>query len=338
MFYPPGKLPNAVLEKLLARRERLHQDPRVLVGPRIGEDAAVIAMQDKCLVVSSDPITFATDHLGWYGVQVNANDVAVRGARPRWFLAVLLLPERHTDDELIDGIFGEIQAACGEIDCALVGGHTEITIGLDRAILVGQMIGEVEREGLVTTGGARVGDALLLTKGVAIEGTALIARERGARLEAAGLQQEMIRRAKELLFSPGISVVRDALEATRAARVHAMHDPTEGGLATGLAELAQAAGVGLSVDMAAIPILPETTAICQALDLKPLGTLASGSLLLTVAPADALRVIEALARVQTPCVQIGRVVPRELGLTLQTVEGVVPLPVFARDEVVRALE
>lgn len=338
MFYPPGKLPNAALAELLARGERVRRDPRVLVGPQVGEDAAVLDMNGTCLVVATDPITFATENLGWYAVQVNANDVAVRGARPLWFLAVALLPEKRTDDRLVNQIFEQIYGACDEIGCVLVGGHTEITLGLERPMVVGQMIGQVERERLVTTGGAQVGDTLLLTKGIAIEGTALIAREREAQLVACGIPPEHVNRAKELLFNPGIGVAKEALLANRDVHVHAMHDPTEGGLATGIAEMALAARVGVTIQEQAIPILAETAEICAAVGINPLGTLASGALLLAVAPSDAATVIEALNSEHIRCAEIGRVVLPHQGLALQTSEGVIPLPTFARDELVAALE
>ncbi len=334
MVYPPGKLPNTVLEKLLAQAESWKHDPRVLIGPRVGEDAAVLDFGANCLVLTTDPITFATDNIGWYAVQVNANDIATRGAQPRWFLAVALLPETHTDEALVTTIFQQINSACKEIGCTPIGGHTEITFGLERPIIVGQMIGEVPREKLVATGGAQVGDVLLLTKGLAIEGTAVLARERADELKARGVAEEVIARAQKLLFAPGISIVREALIANRVAQVHAMHDPTEGGLATGIAELAQASGVGVSVERAAIPILSESKTICAALDLDPLGTLASGALLLAVASVDAAPVVQALTQEGIACAQIGRVVPPEQGLKLDETD----LPTFARDEVARALE
>ncbi len=336
MNYPAGKLPNAVLERLLEIAGRAPGDPRVLVGPRIGEDAAVLDFGDNLLVVTADPITFAAGHIGWYAVQINANDVAVRGARPRWFLAVLLLPERQTDEALVTSILTEIDGACREIGCTLIGGHTEITLGLDRPIVIGQMLGQVPRTKLVTTGGGQVGDALLLTKGIAIEGTAVLARERAAAL-ADRVENALLVHARNLLFQPGISVVREALAANAVAQVHAMHDPTEGGLATGIYELAHASSVGVRVDRASIPILPETAAICAALELDPLGLLASGSLLLAVAPEDAPRVVEALAREGISCAQIGALVPPEQGMTMRVEGAVLPLPAFARDEVARAL-
>lgn len=337
MFHPPGKLPNAVLAQLLARGERLRRDPRILVGPQVGEDAAVLDMNGTCLVVATDPITFATDNLGWYAVQVNANDVAVRGAEPRWFLAVLLLPERSTDDKLVSNIFEQIYRACDEIGCTLIGGHTETTLGLERPIIVGQMIGEVEREKLVTAGGAQVGDILLLTKGIAIEGTALVARELAASLAERGVETGTLAAAKDLLFNPGISIVKDALVACQAAQVHAMHDPTEGGLATGLVEMAQAAQVGIVLHSEYVPVLAETSSICSALGMDPMGTLASGALLLSVARSDSASVMLALGRNHISSSQIGTVVPRRQGLLLHTHDSIMPLPVFQRDEVARIL-
>src|SRR5207253_2758028 len=167
-----------------------------LVGPRVGEDAAVIALGERCLVATTDPITFATDEAAWYAVQVNVNDLAVRGARPRWFLVTLLLPEGATTAALVEQLFGELGRACEEADVALVGGHTEVTHGLDRPVIVGTMLGEVDRDKLVTTGGAQVGDAVVMTKGVPLEGACLLARDREAELVARGVRAAVIRRAK----------------------------------------------------------------------------------------------------------------------------------------------
>lgn len=335
MPYPVGKLPNAILSQFLTQGTLYPADPRVVVGPHIGEDAAVLDFGETCLVVATDPITLASDMIGWYVVHVNANDVAVRGAPPRWFSAVLLLPEDRTDDALVSTIFSQMYDSCAALGCSLVGGHTEITAGLTRPIVIGQMLGEVARSKLVTTGGARVGDALLLTKGIAIEGTAVLAREKAAELAARGISAEMIARAQNLIHEPGLSIVRDALTANAAVSVHAMHDPTEGGLATALAELAEASEVGLFIDQRRCPILPECAMICSALGLDPWGTLASGALLLAVAPADAERVIEQLANEKIPCVQIGTVVPRAQGLRLKTDAGLRDLPRFERDELTR---
>lgn len=337
MSYSVGKLPNPILAKLLARSAQQRNDPRVLVGPRIGEDAAVLNFGETCLVVSTDPITLATDSPGWYAVHVNANDVAVRGARPRWFSAVLLLPEDRTDEALVTSIFSQIYDACAALGCTLIGGHTEITAELTHPIIVGQMMGEVARDKLVTTAGAKVGDALLLTKGIAIEGTALLAREKVTLLQQRGVPDEVIGRAQNFLFDPGISVVREALAANSAVAVHAMHDPTEGGLAMALAEMAEASGVGVMLDKEKCPVLPECEIICASLGLDPLGTLASGSLLIAVAQADAENAILLLAKEGIPCAEVGKIVPPEDGLRIQTGEGLVELARFQRDEITKVL-
>src|SRR3989441_10409612 len=201
-------------------------------------------MGDRYLVATTDPITFAADEVAWYALQVNANDVAVRGARPRWFLATLLLPEGSTTEASVTALFEQLAEACAELEVALVGGHTEITHGLTRPIVVGTMLGEVAKDKLVTTGGAQVGDAIVMTKGVPLEGAAIIAREREAELLARGVRAATIQRAKGFLKSPGLSVVPEAEIACELATVHAMHDPTEGGIATALWELADAAGGG----------------------------------------------------------------------------------------------
>jgi hydrogenase maturation factor len=330
---PVGKLGPALLGRLLA--QHAPKDPRVVVGPRLGEDAAIIDMGDRYLVATSDPITFATEELGWYALQVNANDVAVRGARPRWFLATLLLPEGRTDDAEVQALFAQLGAACEELDVALVGGHTEVTHGLGRPIAVGTMLGEVARDKLVTTGGAQVGDAVVLTKGVPLEGAAIIAREKGAELGARGVPPVVVARARRLLREPGLSVLPEAQIACELATVHAMHDPTEGGVATALHELADAAGVGLRIDRSRIAVIPEGAALCRAFGLDPLGTIASGALLMTLAPAEAGIVIHALAREGIEGHFIGQVVPAEQGRLLVDGARQEPLPRFEQDEIAK---
>src|SRR2546422_3700495 len=189
-FLPIGKLRAETLPAIFDKPPL--RDPRVVVGPRVGEDAAVIDAGDRYLVATTDPITFATAEIGWYALQVNANDIAVRGARPRWFLATLLLPAGATSGASVDALFTELHAACDELEVALVGGHTEVTHGLDRPIVAGTMLGEVEKDKLVTTGGAQVGDAVVMTKGVPLEGAAIIAREKETELRARGVSPAAI--------------------------------------------------------------------------------------------------------------------------------------------------
>src|SRR5262245_23948062 len=190
MPLPLGKLRAELLEQLF--RKYVPHDPRVVVGPRVGEDAAVLDIGDRYLVATTDPITFATDELGRYALHVNANDLAVRGARPLWFLATVLLPEDGTSETRVESLFVELTDACAELGVALIGGHTEVTAGLPRPLVVGTMLGEVEKDRLVTTSGAREGDTLLLTKGVPLEGAAILARERGPDAIRRGVPVEVV--------------------------------------------------------------------------------------------------------------------------------------------------
>ena len=328
-----GKLPPQLLERLLDKVAPT--DPRVVMGPRRGEDAAVLDRGDRDLVATADPITFATDEAGWYALHVNANDIAVRGARPTWFLATVLLPEGGATEATVERLFADLGEACAELRVALIGGHTEVTAGLPRAIVSGCMLGEVEKDRLVTTGGARPGDTLLLTKGVPLEGAAIVARERAAEAGRRGVAADVVKRAQEFLRRPGISVVPEARAACAAARVHAMHDPTEGGVATACWELAQAADVGLRVDRERIPVLREGRVLCEAFGLDPLGTIASGSLLLAVAPDDSEAVIAACRGAGVDCAAIGRVTDASQGVSLVTGGHARPMPTFPQDEITR---
>ncbi len=330
---PVGKLRAEALQNLFDKYAP--RDERVVVGPKVGEDAAVLDMGDRYLIATTDPITFATDEIGWYALQVNANDVAVRGARPRWFLATLLLPENATGDAEVERLFAQIGRACEELEVSLIGGHTEVTHGLDRVIVVGTMLGEVEKGKLVTTGGAKVGDALLLTKGLPIEGAAIIAREKSEALAGRGVPSSVIGRARGYLHRPGLSVVPEAMLAVGVVQVHAMHDPTEGGVATALWELAWASRVGLRVERERIAILPEGGRLCRELGLDPLGTISSGSLLIALAPSNAAALLGALEREGIACAVIGEVVPEEQGVCLVTGGVAAPMPVFPQDEITK---
>jgi hydrogenase expression/formation protein HypE len=329
MSLPVGKLPSACLERLL---RRCRPDPRVIVGPGIGRDAAAIEFGDSILVAKSDPITFATDRIGWYVVNINANDVACLGAKPRFFLATVLLPEGRATEDLAETIFDDIEGSCTALDVTLCGGHTEVTYGLGRPIVVGQMLGEVPRDRLVVNDRSRAGDDVLLTKGIAIEGTALIALEKGAELSGA-LDAALLDRARGFLESPGLSVLPEAEAVCRAVRPHALHDPTEGGLATGLHELADAAGLGVAVDE--VEVLPETDAFCRHFGLDPLGLIASGALLVVTAPEDTDAALGALADEGIAVARIGRMVPRDEGVTMQRKDVREPLPRYDTDEVAR---
>ena len=326
-----GKLDMELLAELIGDIPR---DGSVVVGPGVGCDVAVIdGGGDKYLLLKSDPITFATDEIGHYAVTVNVNDIATAGGLPRWFLGTLLLPENATTPDLVRSIYDQLKAACAEYGVLLVGGHTEVTYGLDRPIFSGALVGEVAKDRLVTNRGAQVGDAILLTKGIAVEGTSIIAREKRELLLAAGFAADWLDRCGAMLHEPGIGVLAEAQAACKVAQVHTMHDPTEGGLAMGLWEMAIASDIGLRINRAVIPIFQVTRRLCAHFDLDPLGLIASGSLLLAVDPDETQGVIDACLEAGVSCTQIGRAVEAEEGCQIVDNGKEIELPRFDQDEI-----
>jgi len=332
---PVGKLPPDLLARLLARAPLF--DRRILLGPGVGLDCAVIDLGDRLLVLKSDPITFAADQIGWYAVQVNANDIATSGATPRWMLATLLLPEGRATQATVEQIGEQLFTACREIGVSLVGGHTEVTAGLDRPILIGTMLGEVSRENLVIPRGASTGDRICLTKGVPIEATALLAREFPERLQAV-LSKAELHQAQGFLHNPGIGIWRDAQIAVATGQVTAMHDPTEGGLAGALWELAEASQHGLLIDPELVPIPPLSARICQALGIDPLESIASGALLFAASPEHTPAILAALEAAGIPCGEIGEVLEGPPGVWRAGADGLDVFPRPERDAIARLFE
>lgn len=324
-----------LLERLLDRYTLL--DPRVVVGPKIGEDAAVIDPgdgSDHYWVVTSDPITFTTEEIGFYGVVVNLNDVATRGAIPRWFLATLLLPE-EASLELVEKVFSQIHEACRLFGISFIGGHTEVTPGIGRVILSGYMIGEVKRDQLVMTGGAKVGDLLLLAKGVCIEGTSIIAREKAAELLRRGMDPSWIEKAKAFIYDPGIEVLRPARLACDSVPVHSMHDPTEGGVVNGIVELALSSEKEIEVKLERIPVYEESRLLCREFNLDPLGVIASGALLLTISPADLPALKKAFEKASIPIQVIGNVKEGPARVRAVSEKGSKEIELFPQDEILK---
>jgi hydrogenase maturation factor len=331
--FPIGKLPIQTLERLL-KSNRI-EDPRVIVGPGIGEDAAVIDTGGpRYLIAKTDPITFTADQIGWYAVHINANDIATKGARPLWYLATLLLPEDLTTPDLAEQIFHDTCKACKSIAVSLIGGHTEVTAGLSRPIVVGQMLGEVEKHRLVRSNGARQGDAIILTKGIAVEGTAVIAREHEDEMLPI-LSDQILKRCQNFMYEPGISVLKEAFAAMESGAIHAMHDPTEGGLATALHEVARAADVGILIHADHVPVFPETQAICNHYHLDPMGLIASGSLLIILPANEVEKVVACLRSHGVAATNIGEVTEKRQGIKLSTADGICDLPLYEQDEITR---
>jgi hydrogenase expression/formation protein HypE len=327
----PGKLPPPLLERLL--RWRGAPDRRVLVGPRCGVDAAVIAVGRQRLILKSDPVTFTGRRVGWYAVHVNANDVAVMGGRPAWFQPTILVPP-GTRSSVVMTIAREIDRACRALDVAVTGGHTEVTDAVTRPIVAGDMQGLLVGSRVITAGGARPGDRLLLTKAAGIEGTAILALERARELGRA-LTWALVRSAQRLRHRPGISIVPEAVIAARHG-ASAMHDPTEGGVRAGLHEIAFASRVRLDVDLDRIPVRPQTAAICCHYGIDPLGLIGSGALLVAVAAPRVSPLLRAWARKGIAGRAIGSVRAGH-GICATRQGHPVPFPWLVRDEIIGAL-
>ncbi|HLZ71132.1 MAG TPA: AIR synthase related protein [Dehalococcoidia bacterium] len=329
-----GKLPPDVLERLLAQLP--HVDARVAVGPRPGEDAAVIAIGDARLVVTTDPITFVSARSAWYALQVNANDIAAMGTEPSWLALTALFPP-ETNERQLDALFSQLRTACLELGIEIVTGHTEVTDAVVRPVLVGTMLGLAPPEGAIGSGGAKVGDVLIVAGAAAVEGTAALAAEAGAALSAAGLTAEQIAEAAALIDDPGISVLAASRSLRSACRPHALHDATEGGIATAIRELAEASHLGVRVWLGEVPLLPITRTLCAALGLDPFGLLSSGCLLAAVAAEDVGDALRQLRHDGISAAKAGGFTPPGPLLAL-TERDAQSLPAFDRDEIARWFE
>ena len=296
-----GKLPHPLLLKLL----RKFGETSALVGPSIGEDAAIVLAKDSAFIFTLDPITFTDKDLGHYLLEINANDIAACGGRPKYLLLSLLFP-KGTKEEQIKNLFSEIQKESQRTGVELLGGHTEITDEVKRTVAMGMMIGTAQKDKITPTKNAKPQDKILLTKQIAIEGTATIFQEKEKELKSI-FPQKIVKKGKNLLFDPGISVVKEAQILNQNCQVNSMHDPTEGGIATALWEISQAAQVKILIDEEKIPILKETQVVCEYYRLNPLYLLASGSLLATLPKKEAERGVKILRKKGIPASIIGEV-------------------------------
>ena len=307
----------------------------VILGPALGEDAAILRTERSRIVVASDPVTFVTDRAGWYAVHINANDVAAGGGDPRWFVAVVLLPAGCGRRDLTR-IFRDMRLACSEVGAILVGGHTEVTPGIDHPLVIGTMIGEMAGSRALRTGTARPGDLVVITKGVAVEGTAILASEFPDECEKV-VGQRGLATARRFLRRPGMSVLPEARVARALAGVHALHDLTEGGVVAGVVEMAQASGLGVELDLGAVPVIPPCDVLCGHFGLDPLRLISSGALLIAVSPSDKETLCEELALVGVDAWAIGRMTMAQEMIAVRNGESA-PLAAPARDEIARLFD
>ncbi len=326
-----GKLPNDLLGQYLA--EQKVRDPSILIYPGVGEDvAAVRVLEDDVLVLKSDPITFTCDAMGRYAVSVNANDIATSGAVPRWFLTTLLFPP-GTSPSQVRLVMAELGHVCRQLEITLCGGHTEITDAVQRPVVIGMMAGTVRRRHLIEKKNMRQGDTVLMTKQVAVEGMSIIARDFQKRLSEKGISDLDIEAAQNMLDR--ISILPEARMACRQGGVSAMHDVTEGGLATAVEELSCAGGCKIAVDMETIPVPELTRRICGAVGIDPLGLIGSGSLLICCRPEQAESLCRSIRSEAIAITPIGRVSEKGKGVEAFEKGRPVTWPIFAVDEMTK---
>jgi hydrogenase maturation factor len=330
---PLGKLSNRDLASILELLPS--EDPSLLLPPGVGEDVCAVELEEtsEVLVLKSDPITFATDRLAYYSVVVNANDIATVGARPRWFLSTLLFPEGTTRND-VEKLMSELHETCGQIGLTLAGGHTEITDSVSKPVVVGHVAGTVSRDRLLRKQSIREGDSLLLTKAIAIEGTTILSREFPIQLQALGVEELEVAKWQDLLVNPGISILDEAAIAAGHPGVRAMHDVTEGGISTALLEFSVASKHQLMVDFESIAVLPETRRLCNLTHISPWGLIASGSLLIAVAPPNEPALVAKLQKAGIEVSRIGQI--SGIGTGVRSLSQLSPWPEFEADEIVKA--
>ena len=311
-----GKIPIGVLDRaVLGFRGSRSAD--VVVGPEAGVDVAVLRHGDGFVVVSTDPITGVAEDIGAYAVRVCANDVATSGNAPQFATSVVLLQEGASEGDLA-AITKQIHKEAAKSGIAVLGGHTEVTPGLTRPIVVMTMFAFAER--YVTSADARAWDTILLTKTAGLEGTSELARGKDL---SRGISETTLRKARASIRQ--LDVTPEARAAFNTGAVHAMHDCTEGGVLGAVYEMSLASGLGFNLVEDAVPVSPETREICDKLSVDPLRLIGSGALLIAVDRESEAAVVSSLRGI-CRVTRIGEFVPKGRKLvredgTAQTVRG-----------------
>lgn len=261
-------------------------DPDVLLSPEFGEDVALTRVEKGILVSHVDPIVGAVKDIGWLAVHVACNDVATSGAMPRWILLLVLVPDKD-DLELLEKIMQDAGRAAKELGASIIGGHTGYSAALSRPLVAATALGMLTDTEAICTKGARIGDHIFLTKGVALEGTAILANDFSKTAHRLGLSDEELIEASQLMKE--VSILSEArIFAENGAT--AMHDVTRGGLLETLLEVAKLADLGINIQSEAIPIHPIVARFAEAFDFDPLKMISSGSLVATI-PAEKIELV-----------------------------------------------
>lgn len=279
-------------------------DPDVILGATFGEDVAFTRVGDDILVSHLDPIVGAVGNIGWLAVHVACNDIATTGIPPRWILPLVMVP-RQDDEDLLERSMRDASRAAREIGVSIIGGHTGYSANLARPLVAVTALGTSNGREPLRTRGAGVGEQVLVTKGIAIEGTAILAQDFADVARKLGLSENDLAEARLLIAQ--VSIVKEAV-AIAAQGATAMHDVTRGGLLETLLELASLSNVAIEVDADLLPISPVVSRFATAFQFDPLWMISSGTLAATVPDGRVSEVSRVLAQIGMPFAFVGTVI------------------------------
>ncbi len=331
-----GKIPDDDLSRILDKYTN-NRDERVLLGPKLGEDAGIIDMssnKNNCLAVCVDPIMVDITNAPYFAVAINVNDIVTRGAVPKWASSSVFFPEGSTLDD-VEMFFKQLYDAIKPHDISIVTGHTEVVSLVKNPGIVITMLGEVEKDKIIITSGAKEGDSLVLTGGAGIEGTAILASDMYESLKGK-VAEDVIQRAQRFIYDPGICVAEAAYISWKYSP-NSLHDPTEGGIRKGIEELAIASGNGVYVEYDKIPIREETRLICDATEDDALGIFGSGALLISIDKDKSEDLLKEYEQAGILANEIGRVIARDKGRILLYEGKEIPLEASYTDGLIDRL-
>ncbi len=300
-----GKVPIEVLKEIIFSNIK-HRRPEILVRPNIGEDCAVIDFGEYVCVMSTDPITGAIKDIGSLAVHISCNDIASGGVEPLGIMLTAMAPPGTTKEDL-NYVMMEANRAAASINVEIIGGHTEITDSVNRMIISATAMGKQLKDKLVLTRGAKVGDAVFMTKHAGLEGASIIARDLENQLKDK-IDYNTIKTAQG--FIGDISVVKEGVLAGSIG-VNSMHDVTEGGILGALWELAEASGMGIEVYEDNINIRRETVEICRALSINPMKLISSGVMIMSVSEDKKNLLTEAFDEKGIELTEVGKITDKE---------------------------
>lgn len=270
-----GKISEAALQRSVLKQLKNRREEILFYGA-VGEDCAAMKLSEgELCVFSANPVTGSGKIRGALAVYSAVNSLASSGAEPVGVMITAFLPENFQESRLKE-LAEQIEEVCESIHIQVMGGHTEVTGAVKEPVLSVTAAGKVKEEHLLRTEYAKAGQDIVISKRIGIEGSVAI---------AAAKEKELLERFPKAMVDKVKGMLSDCSALPEAALagksgVSAMHDVSSGGIYGALYELSEAAGVGLEIDLRAIPIGQETVEICEYLGLNPYYLKSGGSMLM----------------------------------------------------------